>query len=243
MMVADLRGRVLYRDSNMLVIDKPAGLAVHAGPQTTVHVEGLLGGLSDGAGPVPRLVHRLDRDTSGCLILARHDKAVRRLGRLFGAGAVAKVYWAVVAGVPSAEAGRVALALRKVNDRWGWRMVADPDGQSAVTEWRRKGVAADRAWLELRPGTGRTHQLRVHCATGLGLPIVGDPQYGRGGTEPMHLHAAAITIPYWSDRPPIVIVAPPPPHMTAALECCGWRADGGAQLRSDGPGGAAIPRS
>ncbi len=218
----DLRSRILYQDANLLILDKPAGLAVHGGPRTTVHVEGLLPALSAGYRQVPRLAHRLDRDTSGCLVLARHDKALSRLGRLFGAGRIEKTYWAVVRGAPDGESGRIDLPLHKLVDRNGWRVVAASRGRAAVTEWVRRGGADGVTWLELRPRTGRTHQIRVHCASGLGCPILGDPVYGPPSGMPLHLHARAIAVPYWADRPPIIVVAPPPPHMEAALRACGW---------------------
>jgi tRNA pseudouridine32 synthase/23S rRNA pseudouridine746 synthase/23S rRNA pseudouridine1911/1915/1917 synthase len=217
-----LAERVLYCDSNLIVLDKPAGLAVHGGPKTPVHLEGMLDGLRLGAARGPRLAHRLDRDTSGCLILARHDKALSRLGRLFGSGVIRKTYWAVVDGRPEQDQGRVEMALRKISDRSGWRMVADPAGLAAVTLWQRFGDDGAQTWLELAPQSGRTHQIRVHCASGLGCPIVGDPVYGRPAGRPLHLHARRLVVPYWQDRPPIEVVAPPPAHMIAALRACGW---------------------
>jgi tRNA pseudouridine32 synthase/23S rRNA pseudouridine746 synthase/23S rRNA pseudouridine1911/1915/1917 synthase len=171
----------------------------------------------------PRLAHRLDRDTSGCLILARHDKALSRLGRLFGAGKVQKTYWAVVSGRPSAESGRIELPLRKISNKQGWRMVVDPDGLAAVTLWRVCGSAGGVTWLELTPQSGRTHQIRVHCASGLGCPIVGDPVYADDADRPLHLHARELIIPYWAERPAIQVLAQPPLHMQKALQACGWR--------------------
>ncbi len=218
----DLRSRILYQDANLLIVDKPAGLAVHGGPRTTVHVEGMLPALSLGYRHPPRLAHRLDRDTSGCLVLARHAKALSRLGRLFGAGRIEKVYWAVVQGTPNGEHGRVELPLRKVTSRDGWRIEGTTSGQAAVTDWLRLGGADGMTWLELRPHTGRTHQIRVHCASGLQCPILGDPVYAPPSERPLHLLARAVSVPYWADRPPVQVVAPPPPHMEAALRACGW---------------------
>lgn len=215
---ADLAGRVLHRDSNLIILDKPAGLAVHGGPTTGDHLEALLAGLSFGLPRPPRLAHRLDRDTAGCLVLARHDKALARLGRLFAAGRVAKTYWALVSGQPPGLAGRVELPLKKISSRQeGWRMVGGPDGKPAVTDWRLLGVGDGFAWLELSPRSGRTHQVRVHCASGLGCPILGDPVYGAAGEEPMQLLARAVSIPYWADRPAVAAVAEPPPHMRTLL--------------------------
>ncbi len=218
----DLPSRILFRDSNLIVLDKPAGLAVHGGPRTTIHLEGMLDALRFGLARPPRLGHRLDRDTSGCLVLARHDKALSRVGRLFGAGKVQKTYWAIVSGRPAGESGRIDLPLRKISDRQGWRMVVDPNGSPAVTLWRLRGAAGGMAWLELTPQSGRTHQIRVHCASGLGRPIVGEAVYAADAARPLHLHARAVAVPYWADRPAVEVVAPPPPHMEKALLACGW---------------------
>jgi tRNA pseudouridine32 synthase/23S rRNA pseudouridine746 synthase/23S rRNA pseudouridine1911/1915/1917 synthase len=218
----DLPPRILFRDSNLIVLDKPPGLAVHGGPQTKLHLEGMLDILRYGLAKAPRLAHRLDRDTSGCLVLARHDKALSRMGRLFGAGKVQKTYWAIVAGCPPSESGRIELPLRKVSDKRGWRMVGDPQGMAAVTLWRVCGKAEGMTWLELKPQSGRTHQIRVHCASGLDCPIIGDPVYAADSTRPLHLHARALEIPYWADRSPLKIFADPPIHMQSSLHACGW---------------------
>lgn len=220
----ELRRRILYEDANLFILDKPPGLAVHAGPRTTVHLEGVLGALASGRAGPPRPAHRLDRDTAGCLILARHDKARSRLGRLFNAAKIEKTYWAVVGGVPAADQGSIQLALRKISNPQGWRMISDAAGQAAITNWLLRGRSDALAWLELRPRTGRTHQIRVHCASGLGLPIVGDPLYGPASSLPLHLLARSVTVPYWADRPPICVSAPPPAHMLPALAACGWSA-------------------
>lgn len=217
MTAIDLISRVLFRDNNLIILDKPAGLAVHAGPKTSENLESMLGDLSFGLRQPPRLAHRLDRDTSGCLVLARHDKALVRLGRLFTAHQVLKTYWAVVKGRPDAAFGRIELSLKKVSNQTGWRMIADAGGKAAVTEWSLCGADSQAAWLEMRPLNGRTHQIRVHCASGLGCPILGDPIYGTSSGEPMHLFARSITIPYRADQPPIVVEASPPPHMLARL--------------------------
>ncbi|HEX6014928.1 MAG TPA: RNA pseudouridine synthase, partial [Geminicoccaceae bacterium] len=156
--------RVLYRDGLVLVIDKPAGVPVHAGPGGGVNLEQYFEALRFGLPQPPALAHRLDRDTSGCLVLGRHRKALARLGRLFVGGQVEKVYWAVVRGRPPAPAGRIELALSKRSERRGWWVEADPEGQPAVTVYRLLGEGGGIAWLECRPRTGRTHQVRVHCA-------------------------------------------------------------------------------
>jgi tRNA pseudouridine32 synthase / 23S rRNA pseudouridine746 synthase len=194
---------------------------VHAGPGGGPNLEQQFDALRFGLKRPPALAHRLDRDTSGCLALGRHPKALRRLGRLFAEGAIEKVYWAVVAGRPPAPEGRIELALRKATRGAGWRMVADPKGQRAVTEYRLLGEAGGRAWLELRPRTGRTHQIRVHCAA-LGCPVVGDPTYGGPRDAPLQLHARAIAIPLYPAKPPVAVSAPVPAHMAAALRRLGF---------------------
>ncbi len=220
---------VLYRDGLILVIDKPAGLPVHAGPKGGPNLEALFDELRFGLPGPPALGHRLDRDTSGCLVLGRHRKALARLGRLFQAGAVEKVYWAVVQGRPASPEGRIDLALAKRStERRGWWMTVDPNGQTAVTDYRLLGEGPGISWLELRPRTGRTHQIRVHCAA-LGCPVVGDPVYGprddgkpRSDTLPLQLHARALALPLYPNKPPIRVEAPVPPHMRAVLRSCGW---------------------
>jgi tRNA pseudouridine32 synthase/23S rRNA pseudouridine746 synthase len=213
---------VLYRDGLILVIDKPAGIAVHAGPGGGPNLETLFATLRFGLPRPPALAHRLDRDTSGCLVLGRHPKALRRLGALFAAGQVEKIYWAVVAGRPAEAAGRIESGLRKLIRREGWRMVVAPEGRPAVTDYRVLGAGGGRSWLELKPRTGRTHQIRVHCAA-LGCPVVGDRLYGdETGAGPLLLHARRITVPLYRGRPPITVTAPVPPHMLAALTALGY---------------------
>jgi tRNA pseudouridine32 synthase/23S rRNA pseudouridine746 synthase/23S rRNA pseudouridine1911/1915/1917 synthase len=222
-----LQARVLYRDGLMLIIDKPPGIAVHAGPGGGPNLEALFDALRFGWSKPPSLAHRLDRDTSGCLVLGRHPKALRKLGMLFAAGKVEKTYWAVVQGAPAEAEGMIDQPLLKVTRRdGGWRVVPDAAGQAAVTFYRVCGRAGDLTWIELRPRTGRTHQVRVHCAT-LGCPIVGDPLYAAptaagSDTPPLHLHARAVVIPIREGKPPITAEAPPPPHMLAPLKACGF---------------------
>jgi tRNA pseudouridine32 synthase / 23S rRNA pseudouridine746 synthase len=221
--MADLQSRVLHRDADLIVFDKPPGLAVHPGPRTTESLERHLDALRFGNRERPRLVHRLDRDTSGCLLLARHAKAVRRLSRLFASAQVKKIYWAVVEGGPQADEGMIDRPLKKETRREGWRIVTDPAGQRAVTHYRVLGRGKAVAWVELAPETGRTHQLRVHCADE-GLPILGDPVYGSRATPvPMHLHARSIALPPRGTRPALTVTAPPPEHMMAALRECGYQ--------------------
>jgi RluA family pseudouridine synthase len=221
----DLLARLLYRDALMLIIDKPAGLAVHPGPKGGPNLEHLLDQLRFGLPRRPELAHRLDRDTSGCLVLGRHHRALRRLGRLFAAGRVDKTYWAVVEGAPPQAQGRIDLPLGRRNRERGWWMKVDPDGLPSITDYRVQGGAEDLTWLELRPLTGRTHQLRVHLAA-LGCPVLGDPIYGHARAvdpdrPPLHLHARAIAVPLHANRPPIAATAPPPAHMLDALVACG----------------------
>ena len=206
----------------MLVIDKPAGIAVHAGPGGGPHLEHWFPLLRFGLPRPPALAHRLDRDTSGCLVLGRHAKALRRLGALFAAGQVEKVYWAVVGCVPSPSEGVIDAPLRKdTSRRVGWRMEIDAEGQRAVTEYRMLAAANGRAWLELKPRTGRTHQIRVHCAA-LGCPVIGDLTYGGPAGQALYLHARAISIPLYPSRPPIEVSAPVPRHMLDALTRLGY---------------------
>lgn len=228
-----LQARVLYRDADILIIDKPAGLAVHAGPKTTIDLEALLPALRFDGREVPRLAHRLDTDTSGCLVLARHGKALTRLGRAFSGHGVDKTYWAVVEGGPAADLGRIDLPLKKRNDKSGWRIVADAKGQPAVTDFRVLGRGDGYVWLALKPATGRTHQLRVHMAEA-GWPIVGDPFYGSGRTaaRPLHLMARHIGLPpLGQNRPAASAEAPPPDHMRALLAACGCALSGSETAR------------
>lgn len=218
----DLRARVLYRDNQIIVIDKPAGVPVHAGPKAKHTLESMLDSLKFGLSQSPIPAHRLDHDTSGCLILARNERARRKLGRLFSAGRIEKVYWTIVEGTPPAAEGRIELPLRKVTGKDGWRMITDPAGQSAITDYKVLGRNDGRTWLELRPHTGRTHQIRVHCAA-LGCPIRNDPIYGTGAAaDPLHLFARAVSIPFYERRAPITAIAPPPPHMLKGLSACGF---------------------
>ncbi len=217
---AGLLGRLLYRDALMLVVDKPAGIAVHRGPRSGpnggANLEELFGALRFGLPRDPALAHRLDRDTSGCLVLGRHRKALERLGLLFKQGKVAKTYWAVVEGAPDAEEGLIDLALGRRDATRGWWMKVDPAGQPSRTRWRVLGRGGDgRTALALMPLTGRTHQLRVHCAA-MGWPILGDPIYGRGGA-PLHLHARAVAVPLYKNKDAVAVEAPLPAHMGGAF--------------------------
>ena len=212
---SDLSRRILHIDAHLLVLDKPAGLAVHPGPRTPHSLEDHLGELRQGFLRAPTLAHRLDRDTSGCLLLARHPKAHKRLTQLFEAGRVGKTYWAVVDGAPGGNSGIVDAPLFKVSSaEAGWRIIVDPRGKAAVTRWEML-ARGERSLVAFYPQTGRTHQVRVHAAA-LGCPIVGDPVYGAGqggaGQNPMLLHARALNVPYSEGGEPVVVEAPLPPH-------------------------------
>jgi tRNA pseudouridine32 synthase/23S rRNA pseudouridine746 synthase len=201
--------RVLFIDAEAIVIDKPAGLAVHAGPSTRSSLEDHLVGFRFGFHRPPSLVHRLDRDTSGCLLLARNPKAHKRFARAFDEGLVEKSYVAILDGVPDGSGGRIALALAKISSReQGWRMVPDADGKAAITNWEVLAVRNKRAMILFTPSTGRTHQLRVHAASGLGIPILGDPVYG-AGQGPMMLHALSLKVPR-DPKPAVEAKAPLP---------------------------------
>lgn len=212
---------ILLQTDAVLILDKPAGLPVHAGPRGGPSLEDILPLLAVGRRHLPQPAHRLDTDTAGCLVLGRTKPAMAELGALFAAGRARKTYWAVVLGGPAAQSGRIDLPLRKVSSaRAGWRIEAHPEGQPALTRWRLRGRAAGLAWLELRPETGRTHQLRVHCAA-QGWPILGDPFYGQPAEGGLHLLARAIALPL---LPPLEAEAPVPPALQPAFAACGWRA-------------------
>ncbi len=223
----EMISRLLYRDGLMLVIDKPPGFAVHRGPKGGESLEDHFGALRFGLPRPPALAHRLDRDTSGCLVLGRHRKALAHLGRLFKTGAVDKTYWAVVEGGPDTDTGVIELPLSRLDVTRGWWMKHDPKGQPAVTKWLVMGRAGKLTWLSLEPVTGRTHQLRVHCVE-MGWPVLGDAIYGtapRKGGPMLHLHAREIVVPLYKNRAPIRVIAPVPPHMRAALAECGWEGE------------------
>ncbi|WP_414472614.1 RluA family pseudouridine synthase [Microvirga sp. M2] len=226
----EIVSRLLYRDALMLVIDKPAGLPVHPGPKGGETLFHHLDALRFGLPRRPEAAHRLDKDTSGCLILGRHPKAIARLNELFRKGEVDKVYWAVVEGGPEAEEGEIDLSLGPKSPDRGWWMKVDPKGQPSLTKWRVLGRTDGLALLELRPVTGRTHQLRVHCAA-MNFPILGDPIYGtapRFHGPGLHLHARSVMVPLYPKKPPIVVEAPVPEHMRERVRMCGVIADGEA---------------
>jgi len=284
--------RVLYRDGLMLIVDKPAGLPVHRGPKGGVSLEDYFDALRFGLPRPPALAHRLDKDTSGCLVLGRHRKALAHLGLLFKHGKVGKTYWAVVEGGPDADEGTVELSLGRLDERRGWWMKPDANGLPSVTTWKvlgrsarasgpeggdsraaappyapphaaesrvavrhaapppphpglpaavppspfrggrsnTDGQPADRTpltWLALTPVTGRTHQLRVHCAAS-GWPIVGDNIYGtaqRFTGPPQLLHAREVVVPISKNKAPVRVTAQVPTHMRDWLRACGWNGE------------------
>jgi tRNA pseudouridine32 synthase/23S rRNA pseudouridine746 synthase len=223
----EMLARLLYRDGLMLVIDKPAGLAVHRGPKGGESLEDHFEVLRFGLPRNPALAHRLDRDTSGCLVLGRHRKALALLGKLFKQGKIGKTYWAVVEGRPDADAGRIDIPLGKLDVERGWWMKPDPHGAPAATTWKVMGHNNGVTWVALEPLTGRTHQLRVHCAE-MGFPVLGDNIYGsapRTGGPPLHLHSREIVVPISKNKPPVKVTAPAPEHMREMLAKCGWIAD------------------
>lgn len=196
---AMLVDNVLYLDSEALIVDKPAGLPVDAPRDGSLSVENHLQSLMLGYREWPRAVHRLDRDTSGCLMLGRSDKAHKRLSLAFEQGLVEKRYLAILDGVPEGESGLIDMALTKVSTKEeGWRIIPAETGtkgaKAARTAWELMSVADGRALISFRPETGRTHQLRVHAASGLGHAIVGDPMYGSTHDGGLMLHAVDLRL-------------------------------------------------
>jgi RluA family pseudouridine synthase len=232
----DLLQRLLYRDALMLVVDKPPGIPVHAGfgggETLDAHFEALRFGLPH----PPALAHRLDKDTSGCLVLGRHRRATAELGELFAKQKVEKTYLAVVCGAVADDAGIIDAPLAKVtHERRSWWMKVDPAGQPSVTHFRVVARGETLTVVDLSPKTGRTHQLRVHMAH-LGHPIVGDGVYGgdlaRGVDKYLHLHARRVVVPLYRKKPPVAVEAPIPSHMTRLLTRLG---------ALDAAGGLVIP--
>lgn len=201
--------RILFIDAEALVIDKPAGLAVHAGPKTPYSLDDHLPALRFGFRRPPSPVHRLDRDTSGCLLLSRNPKAHKRFAKAFEDGRVEKLYLAVLEGALEGE-GAIDMPLLKISSReQGWRMSPDPNGQSARTNWRAIEQEGGRTLVAFTPETGRTHQIRAHAAFALLAPVAGDPVYGRAAPA-MLLHAASLTVPR-ENKEPVAATSPLPP--------------------------------
>jgi tRNA pseudouridine32 synthase/23S rRNA pseudouridine746 synthase len=209
---------ILFQDRRFLVIDKPAGLPVHAGRAGGPSVEDFFPQWRVG-GDGPWLAHRLDQDTAGCLVIALKKSALRAAQMVFAERGAEKIYWAVVRGVPVAAAGVIELPLAKTSLGRLWKMETVNSGDAAVTDWAVRGQGGGIAWLEFRPRTGRTHQVRAHAAA-LGHPIAGDPVYGGGGGRLMLL-ARAIRLGL---DPPVAATAPVPAHMAEMMKVCGYAA-------------------
>ncbi len=231
--VKEMARLVVYRDADLIVLNKPAGLAVQGGPGIVRHVDGLLDALRDESEHRPRLVHRIDRDTSGLLLLARTPGVAAKLAASFRTREVRKLYWAVVIGRPSPAEGVIDLPLARLGAGPGALTIAagrdDADSAHALTEYAVRDAAARKlSWLELAPLTGRTHQLRVHCEA-LGTPILGDPKYGGeaahpdGFTDQLHLHARALEIPHPAGGR-LRLEAELPGHMKETFRLLGFEA-------------------
>jgi 23S rRNA pseudouridine955/2504/2580 synthase len=232
----EIRSLVIYKDDHVIVLNKPPGLAVQGGTGTERHVDGMLDALRFGYEERPRLVHRLDKDTSGLLLIARTSLAARRLGDSFRDRRTEKLYWAVVAGAPPRSEGAIDLPLAKrpgARDR-ELMQVDHENGQKALTHFKVLDRAGRRAaLLALWPRTGRTHQLRVHCAA-MGCPILGDGKYGGeeallsavADSRRLHLHARRLVLPHPSGKGVLAIDAQPPPHFRRTVEAFGFSFDG-----------------
>ena len=226
--VALAEAMVIHRDKSALVLDKPPGLATQGGTKTDSHVDGLLGALQSDAAVRPKLVHRLDKDTSGALLVARTPRAAAWFAKAFSNRSARKTYWAIVVGVPDIAQGEIDLPLAKQPGSGGEKMHVDEKGLPSKSRYRvieRAGNSA--AWVELQPLTGRTHQLRVHMAA-IGHPIVGDGKYGGKGafltgtiSRKLHLHSRRLRIDH-PDGGAIDISAPLPPHFAESLEALGF---------------------
>jgi len=223
-----VRDMVIYEDTTALVFNKPPGLATQGGTKTHQHLDRLLDGLA-GDGGRPKLVHRLDKDTSGALLVARSARAAGHFAKAFSGRTARKIYWAIIVGVPDMAEGAIDAPLAKQPGTGGEKMHIDEDhGLPAKTRWRVIDRAGNRAaWVELQPLTGRTHQLRAHMAA-IGHPIVGDAKYGgaeaflTGGiSRKLHLHARRLRIDA-PDRGKIDVTAELPPHFAETLATLGF---------------------
>jgi len=223
--LSPLTDRVLFLDGEAIILDKPAGLPVDRPRDGALSLENHLSSLTFGFERWPVAVHRLDRDTSGCLLLARNPKAAKRFTEAFETRQVAKRYLAVLDGVPEAESGTIDIALAKTSTaETGWRMspgkAGSKDAKAAITHWQLLAVRDGRALIRFTPETGRTHQLRAHALHGLGLGIIGDPVYqsetaDQSWTGGLLLHARSLSLPRGA-KPPAAAVAPIPESFAGA---------------------------
>ena len=237
-LVQSLVNGILYEDKDVLVINKPAGVAVQGGSGITKHIDGALDVFKRGAKDRPRLVHRLDKDTAGVLVLGRTVKSTAQLTAAFRHHETEKLYWAVVVGKPEVPDGSIEGAVAKGDGPKGERMKIDPEeGKSAITDFKVITSAAGKvSWLDLRPRTGRTHQLRVHCA-GIHTPILGDGKYGGRtafladlpGAKTLHLFARSIRVPRPGQKD-VIVSAPLPPHMAETFRYFGFEESEGEPL-------------
>lgn len=231
-----VRDLILYEDDDIYVLNKPHGLAVQGGTGMTRHLDGMLRSLPNKKGEPPRLVHRLDRDTSGCLIVAKTKQSASHFGEVFRSRSARKIYWAIVAGNPHPQQGEISCFLTRQSTDDGEQMVVvkngTPGAQHSMSYYSTTDTASRRfAWVTLKPVTGRTHQLRVHMAQ-LGTPIIGDPRYfnienwqgAPGLSYGLHLHARRIAIPLRNGQR-LDISAPLPPHMRHSFETLGFDPD------------------
>lgn len=207
---------ILFEDAEALVIDKPAGLPLDPGRDGALSLENYLESLKFGFQRPPVAVHRLDRDTSGCLLLARNPRALKRFAAAFEERKVEKVYVGIVAGTVTGDEGTISLSLSKISSaKDGWHMIAAKKGKPAITHWRKLDERDGLTLVEFRPETGRTHQIRVHSQLGLGSPLLGDPIYGtKKGAPRTMLHAARLTIPR-EGKEPVTAEAPLPADFAA----------------------------
>ncbi|MBT2185897.1 RluA family pseudouridine synthase [Sphingobium nicotianae] len=223
--LSPLTDRVLFIDGEAIILDKPAGLPVDPPRDGSLSLENHLSSLTFGFERWPVAVHRLDRDTSGCLLLARNPKSAKRFTEAFEGREVAKTYLAVLAGVPDAASGTIDMALLKTSTaETGWRMGPGEAGKkgakAAITHWELLAARDGRALIRFTPETGRTHQLRAHALHGLGIGILGDPIYHGDAPDPrwtggMLLHARSLSLPR-PNKPPVAAVAPVPASFAEA---------------------------